>query len=312
MCTGIQIDYDNGSVMGRTMDYEIPLEYNILYFPRAYNYAEDLRGNKLYSKYRALGICFEDHNQLKDGVNEHGLVGITNMFTGFNLYSRKLDENKFNISSFEYFNYALMNYKNVDELLEDLDNIHISTRDLEGREVICPDFHFMFTDSSQRCVVIEPKKGSLISYENPYKTMTNSPNFDSHVKRLRKHIDLDDLESFNSSKDLPGGYDPVSRFIKAFYLNKANVESKDYREALSTCYNILDSMSLPNGFIENKKYQSTTYTRYICAYDTENKLLTVKSDRNPKVYHLGFDDIENLEEKKSFYLNKNFTTEKLK
>ena len=46
--------------------------------------------------------------------------------------------------------------------------------------------------------------------------MTNSPRFESHVRRLNQILDLDNLEGFNSAKDLPGGYDPISRFKKHF------------------------------------------------------------------------------------------------
>lgn len=312
MCTSIKIDYKDGSIMGRTMDYEVPLEYNVLYLPRNYNYCEDLNGNKLYSKYRTMGVCFSDRNPLKDGVNEYGLVGVTNNFAGFNLYSNKLKKDKINISSFHYLNYALTNYKSVDELVEDLPNIHMASRNFQGEDVIAPDFHFMFTDSSKKSVVIEPKRRELVAYDNPYDVMTNSPGFESHVKRLKKDIDLEKLEDFNSSKFLPGGYDPVSRFIKAFYLTKMNVESKTSKAGFSNLYNILEAMSLPNGFIRNKKYDEITYTRYICAYDTENKLLTLKSNTNPTVYKLSFDDIENKEERQSFFLNLEFTTEKLR
>ena len=56
-------------------------------------------------------------------------------------------------------------------------------------------------------------------------------------------------------------------------------------------------MSMPNGFVRNKKYRYNTYTRYICVYDTKHRLLTVKSDTNPMVYHLGFDDIEDEDKK---------------
>jgi len=41
MCTGIKIDYNDGCVLGRTMDYESPMNYNGLYLPRNYNYAKD-------------------------------------------------------------------------------------------------------------------------------------------------------------------------------------------------------------------------------------------------------------------------------
>lgn len=311
MCTGIKIDYDDGCVMGRTMDYEVPLRYNVLYLPRNYHYSNDLMGNPMYSKYKAMGLCFENRNPLKDGVNEHGLVGITNEFNGFNLYDCTVNPGKVNISSLDYFTYALTNYKNVDELVEDLPNIHISTRNGMGQSVICPDFHFMFADSTKRCIVVEPKEKELVYYENPYDVMTNSPSFEAQVRRLRKFLDINNLEDFNSAKDLPGGYDPVSRFIKAYYLTKMNVKSRDYKEAISHAYNILSAMALPNGFIRNKKYNHNTYTRYICVYDTKNKLLTVRSDTNPTIYSLSFEDIKEEDKRKAFFLNLDLNMEKL-
>lgn len=312
MCTGIKINYKDGCVMGRTMDYEVPVDYNVIYLPRNYNFCNDLMGNPLYSKYKTLGVCFGNRDPLKDGVNEHGLIGITNDFKGFNLYANKVNPEKINISSLDYFTYALANYKSIEELVEDLPNVHISTKDHRGANVISPDFHFMFADSTKRCIVIEPKRSELICYENLYDVMTNSPGFESHVKRLNKLIDLDNLSDFNSSKDLPGGYDPVSRFIKAFYLTKMNIEADNYKEALSYSYNIMGAMAMPNGFVRNRKYNETTCTRYICSYDTKNRLLTVKSDTNPTVYQLGFEDIEDEDKRQEFFLKTDFIVENLK
>lgn len=312
MCTGIKVDYKDGCVIGRTMDYEVPLKYNAIYLPRNYNYCNDLMGNPLYAKYKALGMCFENRDPLKDGVNEYGLAGITNTFRVFNIYANQIKPGKINISSLDYFSYALTNYKSVKELVEDLPNIHISTKDYKNENVISPNFHFMFTDPTKKCVVIEPKNGKLICYENPYDVMTNSPGFESHVRRLKRFLDLDNLEEFNSSKDLPGGYDPFSRFIKAFYLTRMNMESDDFREALSNSYNIMSAMVMPEGFVRNKKYNHITYTRYICSYDTKNKLLTAKAHTNPMVYQLGFEDIEEKDTRQAFFIDQNFVAEKLK
>lgn len=311
MCTGIKINYENGCVMGRTMDYEVPLSYNVLYLPKNYNFCNDLMGNPLYSKYKTIGMCFENKDPLKDGVNEHGLIGITNDFSGFNLYNKEVKQEKTNISSLFYLTYALANYKSIEELIEDLPNIHISIKDHKVDNVLSPDFHFMFTDSTKRCIVIEPKRMKLFCYENPYDVMTNSPGFESHVKKLNQLLDLDNLNEFNSAKNLPGGYDPISRFIKAFYLTKMNVKSNSYKEALSNSFNILAAMTLPNGFIRNKKYNYTTSTRYISSYDSKYKLLTVKSSANPNVYQLGFEDIEEKDKRQAFFLDKDFVVEKL-
>ena len=311
MCTGIKVNYHNGSIMGRTMDFEVPVNFNAQYLPKNYEYCNDLMGKVLYTKYKTLGMCFENRLPLKDGVNEHGLIGITNTFTGFKLYDNKVHKDKKNISSLNYMTYALSNYKSIDELIQDLPNIHMSSRDHEGNKVITPDFHFMFTDGTKRSLVIEPKRKQLIAYENPYDVMTNSPGFESHVRRLVEHIELENLDDFNSSKNLPGGYDPVSRFIKAFYLTKMNVESNNSNEAFSHFYNIMGSMVMPEGFVRNRKYSETTYTRYICGYDTGNKLLTVKSHTNPIVYEIGFDDILDENEMQIFSIDSDFRIEKL-
>ncbi len=311
MCTGIKINYKDGCVIGRTMDYEVPLDYNAIYIPKGYNFCNDLMGNPLHSKYKILGMCFKNLDPLKDAVNEHGLAGFTNTFREFNLHANQVDSEKINISSLDYFSYALANYRSVEELIEDLPNIHMSTRDHKGEEVLSPNFHFMFTDSTKRCIILEPKYGELICYENPYDVMTNSPGFKSHVRRLNKLLDLDNLEDFNSAKDLPGGYDPLSRFIKAFYLTRMSIKSNNVEEAFSNFYNITSAMVMPDGFVRNKKYNYTTYTRYTCAYDTESKLLTVKSHTNPMVYKLGFDDIEEDDKRQAFFLNPDFVAKKL-
>lgn len=306
MCTGIKIDYKDACVLGRTMDYEVPLKYNGLYLPRAYEYGEDLDKNPLISRHRALGICFENRNPLKDGVNEHGLVGITNAFAGFNLYSKDPVKGKKNLSSMDYFNYALMTYRSVEELIDDLDNINLASRNILGQDVLSPDFHYMFADRTKRAIVVEPKGGRLSYYENPYNVMTNSPKFSSHVKRLKKTIDLEDLRAFNSVKDLPGSYDPVSRFIRAYYFLGTTEEANSQEEALGYAYNILGAMAMPKGFVTNEKYQYITYTRYICVYDSGKNLMTFKSYMDPSVYEISIDDIEDKAKRKEFYIENKY------
>jgi choloylglycine hydrolase len=311
MCTGIKINYDEGCIMGRTMDFEAPLNYNAIFLPRNYNYGFDLTGKRLFSKYKMMGMVFRNKDPLKDGVNEHGLVGITNDYSGFNLYSNTIDKEKLNISSLDYFNHALGNYRSVEELEKDLININLSNRNHRGESVLAPDFHFMFTDSTKRCIVVEPKRGKLVCYENPYDVMTNSPGFETHVKKLKQLMDIENLDRFNASKDLPGGYDPISRFIKAFYLTRMGLESKSSSQALSSFYSIMSAMTMPNGFVKNRNYNYTTYTRYTCAYDTERKLMTVKNDTNQMVYSLNFEDIADTSNRQAFFIEPEFTTGKL-
>lgn len=292
MCTTIKIESKEGFVLARTMDFESPLIYNGTHIPKNFNYLVDLDGNKIYSKYSAMGIVFFRNVPLKDGINDQGLIGCTNYFHGFNVHSESTIEGKVNLSSLDYLNYALLSYKNVDELVEDLGNIHISSRDKNGNPIICPEFHHMFIDRAGKCVVVEPFKQEYTFYDNPYDVMTNSPAFTSHVKRLKKTMNIGDIGSFNGAKDLPGGFDPTSRFIKAHYFVRTHVDSENQSEALNSAYNIMDALSVPNGFIYSSKHDHNIYTRYISAYDNKNLVMTAKSHTNPKIYYCSFDDFE--------------------
>ena len=309
MCTSINVETPEGYVLARTMDFEAPLIYKGVHIPKGQRLFRDLEGNEVRARYRAIGIVFYESLPLKDGINEHGLIGSTNYYHYMNNHAVNPNPGKKNMTSLHYLNYALTHYKNVDELVEDIDNIHIAMKDKNGKKEICPNFHHMFTDPSGRTVVVEPKNKEYTIYENPYRVMTNSPSFDKHIKALKEEMDPDNLESYNGSKNLPGGFDPVSRFIKAYYFLKTEVKAKTQNQGLSAAYNIMDALSLPYGFIWSKADNHHIYTRYISAYDTKKLSMTARSFSNPRVYQADFDDFDP-DELKFFEFNTEFTSDK--
>ncbi|MBG9986167.1 linear amide C-N hydrolase [Facklamia sp. DSM 111018] len=311
MCTGIKMDYPESCVLGRTMDIEAPVDYNVIYQPRNYPCADNLLGGKHLSRYQIMGVGFRNQDPLKDGINEHGLIGVTNDFGGFNLFASQADPDKTNLSSYHFMNYVLANFRSVEELLEALPQLHLSSHDSQGNKVIAPDFHFMFADSSQRCVVIEPYQQTLKVYANPYNVMTNSPKFPSHEKYLLDLFDLQNLDDFNGAKALPGGYDPKSRFVKAFYQSQNSLVPEDSQTALGYLFRVLSAVALPQGFIKNQKFHSITFTQYISAYDGQDKSLYIQAVDNPIVYRLAFEDIDDLTKRQSFYLEENFMSQNL-
>lgn len=300
------MNHPGGALLGRTMDIEADVPFNIIYQPKGYPGTENLLGGHFHSKYAILGIGFLDRDPYKDGVNEHGLVGVINDFKGFNRYVKSVDPEKTNLSSFHFLNYILGNYKSVDEVIEILPELHMSTHNHLGEKVIAPNFHFMLTDSTQRCIVIEPNKGKLEWYENPYGVMTNPPAFPKHVEKLNDLLDPDQPENFTGAKQLPGGYDPISRFIKAFYLNRMSPTNKDVDQAWSQLYNVLSAMSLPLGFIPDRTQDYYMHTAYVSAYDTESRTLTLKSAHNPQIYRLSLSEIENPDQRQAFHIPKSF------
>ena len=137
--------------------------------------------------------------------------------------------------------------------------------------------------------------------------MTNSPKFSSHIKNLEKHFDFENLRDFNGAKNLPGGYDPKSRFVKAFYQSQTSLEAEDAQSGLGYLYRTLSAVALPQGFIKNKSYHSITFTQYLSAYDSQSKLLTLQAADNPTVYSFGFEDVEDETKRQAIYIEEKFT-----
>ncbi|MDY6066058.1 MAG: linear amide C-N hydrolase [Finegoldia sp.] len=290
MCTTILIEHENGTVLGRNMDLEYFVDYQIQYLPKGYEYAFDLRHNPMKSKYKMMGTIFRDMLPLKDGVNEHGLIGCTNIYHMPKLFPSELDPNKKSISSLDFLSFVLANYKSVPEFLEDLDEIEMCCRDIDGNKVIAPHFHHIFVDAEGRSVIIENQNKKIVAYSDNPKVMTNSPGYPKHRERLKKAIP--DVNKFVQAKKLPGGYDPISRFIKASYMRYSHFPAETYTEALENSYSILETVSIPMGFIPNENYDYYTHTVYTTGYDTYTKSLTIRSTHNPTIYRLNFDDIK--------------------
>lgn len=105
-------------------------------------------------------------------------------------------------------------------------------------------------------------------------------------------MDLDQLRAFNGARDLPGAYDPKSRFVKAYYQSRLTPEIKTHQEAMAYLFQSLQAISLPRGFIANDRYQDYTFTQYIVAYDSYDQQLLLRTDTNPSLYHLTFDQLD--------------------
>lgn len=316
MCTGLQINYPGGSVLGRTMDIEMSLDYQLNYIPRNYQFGQDLFDQPLVSRYRMMGLGFNDYIPLKDGINEHGLVGITNEFPEFNLYDKTVDptmdlDKVTYLRSLDLLNYLLGMCRDVNEVIEQIATIRIAQTDAEWQSVISPRFHYMFTDPSGRNIVLEPKNGQFEVKENPYQVMTNSPKLERQYHRLERYMDPEKPDEVNAVKGLPGGYDPVSRFVRAYYFAQMSLKASNQSEACASLYRILNVLSLPVGFLKNRQREDYTATLYISGYDPNTKELFVQDYQNPKVYRVSFEDIADLDIYQTIPIPENFKTDLL-
>lgn len=310
MCTGMQISNSYGNWLGRTMDMEHDIPCQICYHPVDYPVAENAEGGAFTQLYPTIGITFYGMDPLKDGINTHGLAGITNEFFGYDLFTKEPKPGKKNMCSHHFMSYVLANYRNIAELLEDLPNIHLCVYNQKGEKMKSPAFHYYFVDKTGRGVVLEPKGGQLVVFENPYHILTNAPAFPKQIAHLKSSLPLDDLNQFNSGKKLPGGYDPKSRFVRAYYLLKTQVDAKDAKQSLGYLFRLLGAMALPKGFFHNHQYNAYTHTLYLAVYACEETALYFQVADSLVPYRWAFADIIDPAKKEMYDMSNTYTVMK--
>ena len=87
-----------------------------------------------------------------------------------------------NTTTANAFDYLLTCCKDVDQVKIEAKKIVILEK--MGEEVSSAN-HFFFMDSKGHKLVLEPKNGRLIAYDNPYGVLTNSPEFPWHTTNLK-------------------------------------------------------------------------------------------------------------------------------
>lgn len=264
MCTAFLLPYDGGVLLGRNMDYEDPLRYGYRAFDRG-SAVEDVDGHMLPAQYAYGGMIFEGTPPVKDGMNEAGLCGLVNIFRGVSIHAPHPAEGYRNISSLHVLSYLLATCGDVHEVRLRARTLRLSMRNSHGQRVIAPDFQFLFADASGHSLLLEPLRGQLVPAPMPYSVLTNSPRMESHVRRLEKLLGRRTWHQV-SAKDLPGGFDPFSRLVRAAAMRSEVPETMPLEEALASLASLLDALKIPRGFLRLEGNADATWTRYQVMY----------------------------------------------
>lgn len=318
MCTTIGFKYNNGKVFGRTLELGMELDNKILYVPKDSEDFIDTKYEKYSSKYATIGSGFFDIVSFGDGINEMGLIGSNNFFPGYASFSKEPIEGKVNMSSSNTFDYLLSRCKDVKEVRDEAKNIIILEQVEEGGEV-STDAHYFFMDAEGNTVVLEPKDGRLIEYDNPYGVLTNSPRFDWHTTNLKNYIHLKsdniDEEEFNGAivskfgegtgmLGIPGDFTPPSRFIRAAYFVSKTIKDLERETAILQAFRILSQFDIPKGAVVDSKGEHGDEALYTSVMDTEKRGYFIKCHKNINIQLFYLDDYIDEKEIKFITLEK--------
>ncbi|AKA70546.1 choloylglycine hydrolase family protein [Clostridium scatologenes] len=298
MCTAITLQSMKGeNFFGRTMDFSRPIEPGVYIIPKDYKWHSLTTTKKYIDNYSFICIGQETDGMLGcfDGVNERGFAGAVLYFSGYAYYDLPIND-KEQIASLDFLHYILGRCDSVDDLKPLLENIRIVGIEDPVTKKAAP-LHWIATDKSGKCVVIEQTKTGLEIIDNPIGVMANSPDFNWHMTNLRNYMNVSinqqkkacwgnvSLTPFGQgagSIHLPGGFTSPERFVRTAFLKTHVTVPKNRSETLMTCFHIMNSVFIPKGIVLTDK-GTADYTKYIAFINTNTCEYYFKTYENNQI-----------------------------
>ena len=174
----------------------------------------------------------------------------------------------------------------------------------------------MIADDKE-CIVVESTESGLKIYDNPYKTLTNSPKFSYHLENINNYVNVspntrDKLFNNNikivsngaGTAGLPGGLSSQDRFVRAVYTNLTSMSNDNEDDDVAQYMHILGSVAQTRGTvvahesrceitIYSNCYSSKTMSMYYRTYqNTRLNAISLKNHKNLDSKELTIYDLE--------------------
>ncbi|MCP6680776.1 choloylglycine hydrolase family protein [Bacillus nakamurai] len=314
MCTSLTLKTADGNhLLARTMDFAFQLGTEVMLYPRHYSWRSEADGKLHETKYAFIGMGRNLGNILfADGVNEKGVSCATLYFPGYAEYAEAGREGTCHIAPHEFVTWVLSNCESLEEVKERLASLTIVQKKLALLDTVLP-LHWILTDRSGSCLVVEPTADGIQVYNNKPGVMTNSPEFPWHVTNLRHYIGVrpNQLESKvmggmmlsafgqgSGTTGMPGDYTPPSRFIRAAFLKEHLKQAAAETEGVTSAFHVLANMNIPKGAVitEDNEIDYTQYTSVMCN-DTGNYYFHLYDNRQIQKVCLFHEDLDRPEPK---------------
>lgn len=296
-CTNILLIAADGSpVYGRTLEYALQTQSDVVVVPRNYAFVGTRPANtpapKWNTRYAFVGVMSFGQPFVSDGMNEKGLAGGALYFPGFADYTpvAKADPGTA-LAPWEFLSWVLSNFATVAEVKAALDKAVIVDLPAPIVNFTLP-FHFPIHDATGASIVIEPVDGKLKVYDNPLGVLTNSPTFDWHLNNVRNYVKLSPVgadplkingktfEAFGQGSGLlgiPGDPTPPSRFIRALGYVASAKQLPDGPQTVRLVEHIMNNFDIPIGFIDSAaKGGDLEYTQWTSVADLRAKKYYIK------------------------------------
>lgn len=303
MCTGISFKA-NDHYFGRNLDLECSYYERVVITPR--NFRFDMRHEQpLTTHYALIGMAtvIQDYPLYYEATNEKGL-SMAGLNFPQNADYKPYDEDKDNISPFEFIPWILGQCSTIDEVRNLLNNMNLVNTNFSEQLPLSP-LHWIVSDSKESITVESVKEGLKI-YDNPYGVLTNNPTFDYHLMNINNYMHLHEGPSTNQLSNnytldnyslglgafgLPGDFSSASRFVRATYVKSKSVVKESEKENVNQFFHILRSVAMPLGCVlaKNGEYE---YTRYSSCCNTDKQIYYYTTYYNSSITSIHMHDVD--------------------
>ena len=303
-CTDFRITTADGTVViGRTMDFEVPVLSSVRVFPRGERWRSDAPGARKgigwTSKYGYIAVDMGGHlidpidraENLADGLNEEGLsFGWLSLpdFTAYQDQAAATEPEKA-LAHLDLCPWILGNFATVDEVKAAIAGVHVWGKPYGPVNLIMP-LHASVHDASGRSIVVEFTRQGTKVYENGPGVLTNAPTFDWHLINIRNFVNLKAMSagpikvgdsvlspigSGSGLLGIPGDWTPPSRFVRVAAMRYFAITPHDAEGGVLLAEHLLGSVTIPRGLEWNKDDVSVkpNFTRWCVIKDLRNRVL---------------------------------------
>ncbi|MGY3703023.1 penicillin acylase [Vagococcus martis] len=281
MCTSITFQSENKlNFFARTMDFGFELNGMPIAIPRNYESTFHFEGT-LKTTYAFVGTGQKmGEYMFADGVNEKGLSIAELYYLNEASYKSEPVDGKINLTQDEFLTWVLGHVASIDELKELSKNIELVGVKNDLVSAVTP-LHFIVSDKTGRCVVVETNDATLTVKDNPVGVMTNSPNLEWHLTNLNNYLSIQPTNFASKELDgytlkpfgqgsgtygLPGGLTSPERFVRATYMKAYTEKGQTELEAVNSIYHILNTVTIPKG-VNVKDDGHNDYTQYRAVFN---------------------------------------------
>jgi len=277
-CTRVLYEGPYKTVLtGRSMDFSIEIPANLWLFPRGMKRDGRVGSASLEwtSRYGSIVTSAWDIAS-PDGMNEKGLVA--NMLWLVKSEYPEFDVNgtKKAISVSLWAQYALDNFANVKEAVEELQKeaFVVVSDYIPGTEKFTT-VHLSLSDASGDSAIFEYIGGKLIIHHNSaYAVVTNDPPYEEQLA-IKNY-----WENLDGTLFLPGSNSSSDRFVRASHYLNAIAQTTNASLAVSSVMSIVRNVSVPYG-ISTPKEPHISSTRWRVVADHKNLLYYFENVLSP-------------------------------